>query len=53
MDFFAVSFIVDMSNEAMNLLLFAYLNGADCYTNLYLHSNDMDSLKSLFLKNIH
>ena len=48
MDFFAASFVVDS-----NMWLFlAYLNGADSYTKLqliYLHSNDMNSLKHFFL----
>ena len=37
----------------MYCFMFAYLNGADSYSTLQLidfHSNDMNSLKRLFLK---
>ena len=53
MDFFAVSFVVGIDSCKDARLLLAYLNGADAYTKLQLilfEFNDMNSLKSLFLK---
>ena len=49
MDFFVLSSVVDIEGYSDTWLLFAYLNEADCYTKLHLHSNDMKSVKSTFL----
>ena len=55
MDFFAVSFVVDIESRRDARLLFAYHNGTLFYQTegcclLYLNSNYVNSLKSFFVK---
>ena len=53
MDFCSVGFVIHIEGHKDASLLFAYLNEADFYTicsSLYLQSNNMNSLKSLFLE---
>ena len=54
-DFFAVSFVVDIESRRDARLLFAYHNGTHFYQTegcclLYLNSNYVNSLKSFFVK---
>ena len=52
MDFFAVSFVADREPQICSFCLLASMElilVANC-SSLYLHSNDMNSLKSIFLK---
>ena len=53
MDFFAVCFVADIERHSNAQLLFTYLILTKLQLILNMHSsNDMNSLKSLFLKNI-
>ena len=52
--YFAVSLVVDVSDVVMRSFCLFTSNGADCLPNCpLLHSNDLDSLKCLFLKEGH